>query len=103
MEQHCQDHLAALLAGLKGPLEMTRQLIERMEDAYSDPKALRWEDVEHAYAYEGVFTPGGKVMMGRWWRVGPPGPYALGEGHEYMYPDMPRERERGPFVFWSEA
>ena len=31
---------------------------------------LQWEDIEYAYVYEGVLTPGDKLMLGRWWRVG---------------------------------
>lgn len=50
--------------------KMTRENINAMEEAYSDTKYLNWEDVEYAYGYEGIVTPGGKVMMGRWWRIG---------------------------------
>ena len=31
---------------------------------------LQWEDIEYAYVYEGALLPGGKMMMGRWWRCG---------------------------------
>ena len=31
---------------------------------------VSWEDIEYAYAYEGVLCPGGNVMLGRWWRCG---------------------------------
>ena len=31
---------------------------------------LQWEDIEYAYIYEGAILPGGKMMMGRWWRCG---------------------------------
>lgn len=101
MEGYYKTHLDTVLQELKGPVEMSRALIERIEDAYCDPVAMKWENIELAYAYEGIVTPGGKVMMGRWWRIGPPGPYGLGDGQEYLYPDRPYERERGPFVFWS--
>ena len=79
---------------------MNRRLIEYIEDAYSDPAALRWEDIEFAYAYEGIVTPGGKVMLGRWWRVGPEGMLAVqGDGQEMG--NLMIGYERGPFVFWA--
>jgi hypothetical protein len=77
---------------------MDRRLIERIEDAYCDPRNLRWEDIEFAYAYEGILTSGGGVMLGRWWRVGPPGPMGMGDGQEY---GTGVGYERGPFVFWA--
>jgi hypothetical protein len=52
------------------------------------------EDIEYAYAYEGVIIPGGKIMMGRWWMVGAAGE---GEGREL---GGPMKGERGPWVFW---
>ena len=64
------------------PLEkMTRETINNMEEAYSDTRFLNWEDIEYAYAYEGVVTPGGKVMMGRWWRIGMNG-IGINDGYE---------------------
>jgi hypothetical protein len=52
--------------------KMTLAKIAAMEDRYCNAGSgrLEWEDIEYAYAYEGVICPGGKVMMGRWWRVG---------------------------------
>lgn len=64
------------------PIEsMTRKIINNLEEAYSDTKFLNWEDIEYAYGYEGVVTPGGKVMMGRWWRMGLNG-VAINDGYE---------------------
>jgi len=54
---------------------LTRESIEAMETRFRAAFALDWLDMEYAYAYEGVIVPGGKIMMGRWWRCG-----LLGEG-----------------------
>ncbi|KEF63169.1 uncharacterized protein A1O9_01145, partial [Exophiala aquamarina CBS 119918] len=54
---------------------MTRAKIEDMENRFRAAYALDWLDMEYAYAYEGVIIPGGKIMLGRWWRCG-----LLGEG-----------------------
>lgn len=101
IEAQYQAHLSAQLQSLKGPVQMDRQLIERIEDAYADPAALRWEDIEFAYAYEGVITPGGKVMLGRWWRIAPVGVLG-GQGEGQEVGNLTVGYERGPFVFWSE-
>ena len=101
IEGHYQARLETLLGNLKGPVRMGGELIEKMEDALTDPQDLDWADIEHAYAYEGVVTPGGMVMLGRWWRLGPPGPYLLGEQTEFVCPERPADREKGPFVFWA--
>ena len=37
---------------------------------HSPAPPLQWEDIEYAYVYEGALLPGGKIMMGRWWRCG---------------------------------
>lgn len=50
--------------------EMSREAIEAMENKFRSNYALDWLDMEYAYAYEGVVLPGGKIMMGRWWRCG---------------------------------
>lgn len=52
--------------------KMTVDKIAAMEDRYmsSGSGKLEWEDIEYAYAYEGIVCPGGNVMMGRWWRMG---------------------------------
>lgn len=52
------------------------------------------DDIEYAYAYEGVIIPGGKIMMGRWWMVGASGE---GQGREL---GGPMKGERGPWIFW---
>lgn len=54
---------------------MDRATIEDMENRFRAAYALDWLDMEYAYAYEGVIIPGGKIMLGRWWRCG-----LLGEG-----------------------
>ncbi len=49
---------------------MDKFVIAELEEKYSISEHLQWEDMEYAYAYEGVLLPGGKIMMGRWWRCG---------------------------------
>jgi hypothetical protein len=100
MQTHYAERLAGLLGELKGPASMTRERITEMEDRYRDPAALRWGDVDHTYVYEGVVVPGGRVMMGRWWRLGAEG-CKMGDGDEYCVGEGVWERERGPFVFWG--
>ena len=45
--------------------------IREIEEAHSSIKYMTWDDgtIDYAYAYEGIVIPGGKIMMGRWWRV----------------------------------
>lgn len=45
--------------------------IRNLEDSFSPQTYLDWDDgtIEYAYAYEGIIIPGGKIMMGRWWRI----------------------------------
>lgn len=45
---------------------------------------LDWSEFLEASAYEGIVTPGGKIMMGRWIDVLPEG-----------------RGESGPFIFWD--
>lgn len=100
MQKHYAERLAGLLGDLKGPVQLSKETIQAVEDNYRHPASLAWGDVEHAYAYEGVMTPGGNLMMGRWWRVGPEG-YTVGAGDEYDLMERNGDRERGPFVFWA--
>jgi hypothetical protein len=80
------------LKGPLGPACLTRDFIHKMEDKLHPPAELAWEDLNYAYAYEGVIIPGGKIMMGRYWRCGLPG---QGDGFE-----QGDGADRGPFVFW---
>lgn len=57
------------------PATMNRSVIEKMEEKFRLSEYLDWNDIDYAYAYEGVVIPGGKIMMGRWWRCG-----VFGEG-----------------------
>ena len=80
------------LKGPLGPAYLTRDFIAEMEDNLHPPEELTWEDINYAYIYEGVIIPGGKIMMGRYWRFGPPtviDGFELGDG-----------ADRGPWVFW---
>jgi hypothetical protein len=80
------------LKGPLGPAYLTRDFIADMEDNLHPPEELAWEDLNYAYIYEGIIIPGGKIMMGRYWRFGPPtviDGFELGDG-----------ADRGPWVFW---
>lgn len=56
--------------------------IRTLEESFSAAKYLAWDDgaIDYAYAYEGIIIPGGKIMMGRWWRIH--GIEGLGPGRE---------------------
>lgn len=80
------------LKGPLGPVHLTRDFIAEMEDHLHPPDELSWEDINYAYVYEGIIIPGGKIMMGRYWRSGSPSMidgFELGDG-----------ADRGPWVFW---
>lgn len=53
-----------------------------LEESFSQIQYLDWDDgtIDYAYAYEGIVIPGGKIMMGRWWRIH--GTDGLGPGRE---------------------
>lgn len=93
-EKEMKEELEAReeLKGPLGPTYLTRDFIAEMEDNLHPPEELTWEDINYAYVYEGVFIPGGKIMLGRYWRFGPPtviAGFELGDG-----------ADRGPWVFW---
>lgn len=78
MEEELEAHLEQKLLNnptWRNPNKMDRITIEMMEEKYKLSEHLNWDDIEYAYAYEGVLLPGGKIMMGRWWRCG-----VLGDG-----------------------
>lgn len=73
-DRHLRNHLDALLTHHR-PFHlqsstMTAAGIAQMEDEWAGGEYLAWEDMEYAYAYEGVVLPGGKIMLGRYWRCG---------------------------------
>ena len=45
--------------------------IRQLEEEFSQAQYMAWDDgsIEYAYAYEGIVIPGGKIMLGRWWRI----------------------------------
>jgi len=45
--------------------------IRKLEDTFSPTQYMTWDDgtIDFAYAYEGIIIPGGKIMMGRFWRI----------------------------------
>jgi hypothetical protein len=94
LEKALREELDSLeaLKGPLGPVYLTRDFIADMEDNLHEPEELAWEDFNYAYVYEGVIIPGGKIMMGRYWRCGPPTMMnGFEEGHG---------ADRGPWVFW---
>ncbi|RMZ78161.1 hypothetical protein DV738_g4072, partial [Chaetothyriales sp. CBS 135597] len=50
---------------------MTRDRICALENLYSGGLngQIDWADIDYAYAYEGVIVPGGRLMLGKWWRA----------------------------------
>ncbi|KAK5943173.1 hypothetical protein PMZ80_004179 [Knufia obscura] len=56
--------------------------IRTLEESHSSAAYTTWDDgtIDYAYAYEGVIIPGGKIMLGRWWRV--QGIEGMGAGKE---------------------
>ena len=60
--------------------KFNKDAVEEMEENFRSSEYLDWNDIDYAYAYEGVVLPGGKIMMGRWWRIAPGGE---GEGMEW--------------------
>lgn len=69
LQEHLQQKLLSK-AEWRSAAQMDRQTIEAMENKFRSNYALDWNDMEYAYAYEGVIIPGGKIMLGRWWRCG---------------------------------
>lgn len=61
-----------------------REEVEEVEKGYYRDGGVGWEDVEFGYAYEGMVGPGGRVMLGRWWRAGEGG-VGVGRGAEVDY------------------
>lgn len=45
--------------------------VRLLDDTFSPVQYMSWDDgtIEFAYAYEGIIIPGGKIMMGRFWRM----------------------------------
>ncbi|EXJ59307.1 uncharacterized protein A1O5_12188 [Cladophialophora psammophila CBS 110553] len=62
--------------------KLDKVAIEEMEERFRLSEYLDWNDIEYAYAYEGILNPGGKIMMGRWWRVA-----LLGDGDGMEWSD----------------
>lgn len=52
------------------PENMDKHVIAEMEERFKRSEHMEWTDMDYAYAYEGIVLPGGKIMMGRWWRCG---------------------------------
>ncbi|EXJ65541.1 hypothetical protein A1O7_01882 [Cladophialophora yegresii CBS 114405] len=67
-----------------------KDTVEEMEEKYRLSEYLDWNDIDYAYAYEGSILPGGKIMVGRWWRLA-----MNGEGHGLEWSDALGEVEDG--------
>ena len=78
----------------------------------ANPYRLRWDDIEYSYAYEGVLTPGGKLMLGRWFKLDVNqlwqydndlrgGPDGVRNGN-YRTDYGIEKDDIGGFVFWAE-
>lgn len=78
LESYLRDKLVSN-PDWRDPARMDREVIENMEEKFRLSEFLEWADIDYAYAYEGVILPGGKIMMGRWWRCGM---FGLGDGME---------------------
>ncbi|RMD43930.1 hypothetical protein DV735_g1239, partial [Chaetothyriales sp. CBS 134920] len=119
---HLKAKLKTSVSTLDGSLAyaedtMTRQRICQLEDLYSGALdgQLDWSDIGYAYAYEGVIVPGGRLMLGKWWRAGETGSGPLQELDRDGFPlddddDEEEEEEvdeegdrpeRGAFCFWA--
>ena len=70
IERLIQEHLETKLTTDPGYPNMKPEEIMTMESNFHADYELDWADIHYAYAYEGVVCPGGKIMMGRWWRCG---------------------------------
>lgn len=88
----------------KGPLPdlFSPKHIRMLEEDFSAARYLTWDDgtIDYAYAYEGVILPGGKIMLGRWWRIN--GSDGLGPGKE-VNPEGAGVEMRPPLTALSEA
>ena len=64
------------------PALFSPEHIRQLEEAHSSATYMTWDDgtIDYAYAYEGVIVPGGKIMLGRWWRIH--GIEGMGQGKE---------------------
>ncbi|KAH0842621.1 hypothetical protein FOPE_07213 [Fonsecaea pedrosoi] len=59
-----------------------RDAVEEMEEKFRLSEYLEWNDIDYAYAYEGALLPGGKIMLGKWWRI-----TILGDGEGLEWSD----------------
>jgi hypothetical protein len=91
-----------------------RHTVEELEEKFRMSEHLEWNDFDFAYAYEGAIIPGGKIMMGRWWRMHQDGSRDSSEWNDTIDDEASDVEmggtdssyrfiryERGPFVFWS--
>jgi hypothetical protein len=82
VEAHLETYLNKRLADTpewRDPEIMNRDVVEELEDQFRFAGYLDWNDIDYAYVYEGVVLPGGKIMLGRWWRCGM---FGFGDGLE---------------------
>ncbi|KKY25735.1 putative soluble quinoprotein glucose dehydrogenase [Phaeomoniella chlamydospora] len=109
---------AKLLSDISS-LGLTCKQVAEIEDNFQGSKDLQWVDIDYAYAYEGVLTPGGKVMLGRFWALDKVQLFGLSNvqqtSNESAETDAGHQVEQEPaldlgvirgdlgsFVFWAE-
>ncbi|KIX93981.1 uncharacterized protein Z520_10318 [Fonsecaea multimorphosa CBS 102226] len=62
--------------------KLDKDAIEEMEEKFRLSEYLDWTDIDYAYAYNGAIIPGGKIMMGRFYRIS-----MLGDGDGLEWSD----------------
>lgn len=97
----CELELKARNAvkGPLGPALLTRDFIRELEDHLHPADELLWDDLKRCYVYEGAVLPGGKIMMGRYWRIY----WEPDEEHDgaWFAHEWGNGEDRGPWIFWS--
>lgn len=99
------------VSDLLASIHLSQSQVSVIEDYSHDPLDLQWTDIDYAYAYEGILTPGGKVMLGRFWLLDTEALWnyhvnqiILGTG-EYVEDDLSigvSKPDLGSFVFWAD-
>ena len=99
------------VSDLLASIHLTQTQVSVIEDYSHDPQDLQWTDIDYAYAYEGVLTPGGKVMLGRFWLLDTEALWnyhvnqiilGTGEAAEEDLSIGVSKPDLGSFVFWAD-
>ena len=105
-------------ADLLAKLQFNAVQVAQIEDDGENPGNLQWSDIEFAYAYEGILTPGGKVMLGRFWKIVIDDIFVYQEGAGSINGDVVYDeddydededlavgvsrKDLGSFIFWTD-